>query len=151
MTDRPDTPPLVYGARLDELEGCWLEFRCGTCPPHHHPGRQAPGAALWRASSLGRAIVSRVVCKQCRTKPAEIHLNETHNRLPCHGTAPGWSGAAMAPRRPLKPDSRPVNICGARHNAQAKQAHSRNRDDDTNEFADRRAGKSRTRRTIFFR
>lgn len=97
MTDAapPFSPPTIYRAHLIECEGCWLDVRCACGTITLYPF-QLLIRKLGRSRQLGE-IASRIRCKRCRERPATVHLNETHNREPCHGTPPGWSVQLFPP------------------------------------------------------
>jgi len=72
----PHTPPMIYRAHLSELDGCWLDVRyncgCQTAQPFETLRKR-----LRQDRQVGE-IVSRLVCKKCRQKPATIHLRESY-------------------------------------------------------------------------
>lgn len=78
----------LMGARLADLSGYWLEIECcgGTTliPFRLLHARYGDKPQL-------RDLVPRLRCRKCRQPPIQARVNETHNRLPRGGAAPGWS------------------------------------------------------------
>ncbi|TXM96180.1 hypothetical protein FV242_33935 [Methylobacterium sp. WL64] len=88
-TDRPYGIHLALKARLNELEGCWLDMTCAC-----GRGIKQPIKMLVRSLGPGHhlaEIVPRLTCKHCGAKPATVHLCETAIRVFNKGEPPGWS------------------------------------------------------------
>ncbi|WP_267426762.1 hypothetical protein [Methylobacterium sp. GC_Met_2] len=91
MADDPPAygVPLALKARLNEVEDCWLDLRCGC-----GHGTKQPIKMMVRSLGPGHhlaEIVPRLTCKECGAKPATMHLCETAYRTITKGPPPGWS------------------------------------------------------------
>ena len=89
---RPASPygvHLALKARLNELDGCWLDVRC-ACGRCTKPPIKLMATHLGPGHHLAE-IVPRLTCRQCGAKPATVHLCETPIREFNHGAPPGWS------------------------------------------------------------
>ena len=79
----------VLQATLTELDGFWLEFRCGCGRVTTPPVRLVIGR-LGRERRL-HDIIARATCRRCGARPAFAYLNETPDR----GRADGAFGFSV--------------------------------------------------------
>lgn len=84
------SPPPVYRARLDDLDGCWFEIECACGNRANNPVSASMRHHGGQFQTLG-GLLCRLKCSRCNAAPVSVLLNECWLKHFAHGPTRGWS------------------------------------------------------------